>query len=235
MLPLIIILTWLVGSAAAYRSTAFVHEIIHQRHNRRFPELFTIYWNCTSGTFALLSQYEFRNHLRHHQPGVFGTKKDEQYPLIRSNTLLAFGLFFLLPVFLPLVNLIKSLLFPFKELFFETCDLSEEKVSLYFYRWVWTFIFLVLSLKYHNLFVVWYCISIGGWYLSTLRVPLEHELRRHKSTTTILDQAIDSKDYKRSLFSFIIQPLGLNYHRLHHRFPRVPYHNLHKLALEEGD
>lgn len=232
MLFILIILTWFVGSVAAYRSTAFIHEIVHQRNKQDFL-YFTTYWHLTSGVFALLSEYEFTDHLKHHKPGVFGTKQDKQYPLIRSNILLAFGLFFLLPLLMPLQRLINSLFF-FIKLLIGNCY-SDKQNDLYSYRLAFTVTFLCFSLQYPNLFIIWYCLSVGGWYLSMLRVPLEHELKDYKSTTTILDQVIDSKDYKRSLFSFIIQPLGLNYHQLHHRFPGVPYHNLHSLALEESN
>lgn len=232
-----------IAAVATYRMGAFIHEIVHLGKSKQFPRFFTAYWNLTAGLFILMPSPLFNSHLLHHTVGIFGTKHDGQYPLIRSDRFLAFKLFILLPIFLPLLNLARVLLTPFDLVFpnlrvkawyfnlsnqsFGYSSLDEDRViaieSIYF----WCVCFICITNI--NLLSIWYLISVGAWFLSTLRVPLEHGLTHHKESTNLKDQIKDSVDRPRSLFSFIIQPLGLNYHRTHHRYPGIPYHNLSSL------
>ncbi len=53
--------------------------------------------------------------------------------------------------------------------------------------------------------------------------------KKTKKLTTQKEQIEDSIDIQSSLFSFLWAPLNSNLHKLHHKHPQIPYHNLRKV------
>ena len=187
----------------------------------------------------------FNAHLEHHAIGKFGTKDDPQYPLIKNSYWLWLILFILLPLLTPAINLIRVLLTPIDEIFktklrfffyrllYKNQSFSDRDLQLMFWceRYYFTVVilFLRMSSQMPKLFCIWYTVSVGAWFLSALRIPLEHSLVTYQEKTTREDQIADSYDRKPSFISFIVQPLNLRLHKKHHANPSIPYYQLNCL------
>ena len=229
--------TWFLASALAYRCGAFVHELVHQRTNKDFDYKFTWFWNLTAGLFMLMPSPDFNIHLKHHTNGVFGTKDDVQYPLVNSDRVLWLKLFFILPFVLPIVNstqvLVRVLTGKNVYLFQKNDIISSRESDLIAIANSYYFVvgsgFALWSIFYPSLFLVWYSVSVGAWFLSALRVPLEHELTEYKVNA---NQVKDSVDRPKTIYTAIVQPLALNYHKTHHAHQSIPYHNLKDASQE---
>lgn len=246
---------YFLACASAYRASAFIHEIVHQRHNKNLSTDFVMFWHFTAGALCLTPASCFNRHLSHHKVGVFGTKADKQYYLIRENGNWVWWrcllLFIVFPVLVPIINLVRVITHPVGMLFPEyrkfLLSINDryyweddewkliEFVDCYYFIVYWTM--LIWTIGHLNLLYNWYFVSVGAWFLSSLRVPLEHKLEYHLETSTRQDQIKDSYDFKRSwrkpiksFISFVIQPLGLNLHRTHHTYPGLPYYLLPKYA-----
>jgi len=220
-----------IASIFIYRAGAFTHEIAHQFNNPHF-KVFKTVWDFTMGALIFQPSIRFaKPHLMHHKTGVFATKQDPQYPLIRSNKLLAFTVFFILPWVLPIYNILicifhlinndklESILY--NKVHFDT----HEKDEIYKLEALYLVILLIFVATLPGLIIPYYFVSVGGWFLSVLRIPLEHPLSEYKKTSVAQDQKVLSKTHE-SLIYIPIQPLALRYHKAHHMFPKVPYHNL---------
>jgi fatty acid desaturase len=217
-------ITFILACIFLYRVGAFTHEIAHQNKNKKI-KLFKIFWNLTIGCLILQPSIRFTiPHLKHHTVGIFATEKDPQYPLIFSDTKLAFIIFVLLPFILPLYNLSLCLI-PFKnnqlnDLINKTIYSEEEHKEILLYEMYYVVVFLLTFIL-----ISFYLVNVGAWFLSVLRIPLEHPLNYYKKTSNQKDQEVLSFTHTAWIY-IILQPLGLRYHTTHHMFPKIPYHNL---------
>lgn len=235
----------IVAWISSYRSGAFIHEIAHQ-YNRKDFKTFQLLWDLTIGLFILLPSPYFKySHLQHHKIGVFATKEDGQYPLIKTNKLLAFFLFIFLPLLSPIFNLVfvLSTFLPFhskfaKVIYGNSCTTKEQqridRLKVYYNLAVLLFLSFCLYFNLYKILFIIYIVQVGGWALSTLRIPLEHKLESYVESefSNSFCQLTDSYTFTSNPFlAFILQPLALRYHTAHHMFPDVPYTNL-KLVHE---
>ena len=175
-------------------------------------------------------------HLKHHTVGIFATKEDPQYPLIYSDIKLAFIIFVLLPFILPIYNLILCLI-PFKnnwlnKLVNKTTYNKQEYKEIFLYELYYSFIFLLICFTNPFILIPFYLVSVEAWFLSVLRIPLEHPLNYYKKTSNQKDQEVLSFTHTAWIY-VILQPLGLRYHTTHHMFPKIPYYKL-KAYTSEG-
>lgn len=227
-----------IAGISLYRIGAFIHEIAHQNTNKEFTS-FKRFWNIFIGPLVLTPSILFvRPHLKHHTTGVFSTKDDPQYPLIKSNKRLAFVVFCILPFLLPIYNLCVCVFSfmedrnPFLSILYKGVKFSKEDyIEAKHYSFWYLIVLEVLVLWLGYIILPLYFVSVFAWFLSTLRIPLEHELYFYKETSDYNDQKLDSKTHRHWLY-IIIQPLALRYHTVHHMYPRIPYHNLEKADKE---
>lgn len=246
---------YFIAVISAYRAGAFMHEIVHQKSNKKFSRAFIWFWNLTIGVFALYPSPRFNVHLRHHQLGVFGTEQDPQYPLIKREGKWqlkeSFFLFVVLPLAFPLLNLLRvaslpfDLIYPWAGIRKKLLFLFQKPVSLSSEDWKIVFVVDVCSFFFMIAIAIlcplqWYSVVVGAWFLSSLRVPLEHSYIEHKKTTGKRDQQLDSFDIVRtwkkpvvSLYSLIVQPVGSNLHRIHHENPSIFYWKLKAFSSSE--
>jgi fatty acid desaturase len=227
------IIPYITSCISLYRLGAFTHEIAHQNSNPKI-KTFRRVWNLTTGFLVMQPSLRFtRPHLLHHTTGVFGTNKDPQYPLIRSNPKLAAGIFILMPWLLPIYNTLVSLFSPaegnkLEGILYDPDKLSfshQDYLEIHIYEYLYIHGLLIAILLIPKVILTLYLVEVGAWFLSTLRIPLEHSLEEYKEVTTYKDQETDSFTHLNPLFA-IIQPLGLRYHQLHHMDPKIPYHSL---------
>ena len=227
---------YILSSICLYRAGAFTHEIAHQYHRREF-KLFRFIWTYTIGILLIQHPLRFtKPHLKHHKVGIFGTKQDPQYPLVRSNIWIWILVFIISPIGLPIFNFIISILSLFniheskfhnilyKNITYSTQEKKEMNVTDKIYTGVIVLGFVLNPTLICKLALV----IIGSWWLATLRIPLEHELKAYKETSNREDQRLDSKTHLSPIY-IIVQPLALRFHTAHHLYPGVPYHNLEDL------
>ena len=223
-------ISYIIASIFLYRLGAFTHEICHQYKNPKI-RTFKKVWTWTVGFMMMQSPIRFmKPHLAHHTTGIFATENDPQYPLIRSDWKLAIAVFILLPIILPIYNLLVCAGMPDKLLYGKIEFTPEEMNEIRCIEVAYVLMLQLVLLFFTPVVVKFYFVAVGAWFLSVLRIPLEHSLRSYKKTSTIEDQRLDSFTHTNPVY-VIVQPVGLRYHTLHHMHPRIPYHNLAKMKL----
>lgn len=243
--PLVIV-PYLIACIYLYRAAAFIHELTHQSRNPRMRP-FHVLWNLTAGAAGLVAGVRFFNpHLTHHKTGIFGTKEDPQYPLLRQNRVfMVFGML-ILPFFLPLLSLVQVVT---SSLNYFGMDEALERYLVskgyctggvlpqayrrdtVIYGRYYLVLFGLCVWYVPQLLPLIYAIQVGAWMLTSWRVPLEHALRDLKESSVQADQMADSYTVENPI-SMLLQPLGLRFHTAHHMYPGVPYHNLRTLHEE---
>lgn len=238
---LLIVVPWFVAMAFLYRAAIFAHEICHRPNHRRMKAFYWV-WNLTVGAITMVPTARFFGpHQAHHTTGIFRTKEDPQYLLVRSNRRLAFfvlvGLPFLTPVYTVLQTVIASIggmaleealnRFSMRHFNFSiSTPLPDDKKR----QVEWLSRYYLLLLVLFAVFVpegigFYYAVLVGGWLLTVLRIPLEHELEQYAEASVRVDQMRDSFSVETPL-ALLIQPIGFRYHTAHHMYPGVPYHHL---------
>ncbi|WP_420564798.1 fatty acid desaturase family protein [Thalassobaculum sp.] len=243
---LVFVLAFLVATVALHRAAFFIHEITHQSGNFRL-RTFTTVWDLTVGALTLVPSARFiRPHLTHHTAGIFRTKDDPQYLLMRNNLPIFVLIMILVPPIMPVLSVIQMLTCSFGgiaaeeavERFLMRRDVPTGSVLPQKYRsrvaWLSRY-YLVLWAAYVYLFpetlLLHYAIVTGVWYLTTWRIPLEHRMERRLEASDKQDQIEDSFTVEWPL-AWLLQPIGLQFHTAHHMYPGVPYHHLPALHAE---
>jgi fatty acid desaturase len=229
-----------------HRAGVFGHEVAH-RYDTRNLWGFNLLWDLTLGLLILYPAARFvKPHRIHHSPGTFRTAADPQYLLLRSDRRLAVFVFVLAPVLMPLVHAFMTVSASL------TGDRVEAAIERFANRHGMTTGILLperhekrvrwLSRYYMAgwALYVWlapetlglmYAVLVGGWVLTTLRIPLEHRMESLLEASDRRDHVLDSFTIA-SPFAELLQPLALKYHTAHHMYPGVPYHNLAALHRE---
>jgi fatty acid desaturase len=230
-----------LSAAFLYRAGIFAHEIVHRQKHKRMRVFYWV-WQLTTGAVLMLPSARFFGpHNAHHKTGIFRTKNDPQYLLLRSNGKLAFFVLAVLPLVTPLYTLLQVIIASVGGLALEealdrftqrtfnfsvsTPLLDSQKAEV-----VWLSRYYLILLAIYAYFLpetipFYYAILVIGWLLTVLRIPLEHELERYADTSESRDQMLDSFTVETPL-AILIQPIGFRYHTAHHMYPSVPYHNL---------
>lgn len=229
-----------------YRGAAFIHELTHQSRSGQL-QTFGVVWNLTLGAVTLIPAARFyQPHLTHHQAGIFRTKADPQYLLLRTDWKLALFLLLVVPFIMPAFSLLLVLTssvgfidiegaveryFARKGYTVGSAIPEKHKKEITWYsRYYLVLIAIYLWLIPETLPLV-YAIHVGAWWLSILRIPLEHSMREHLDSSDERDQIIDSFTVE-SPFAVVLQPLSLRLHTAHHIYPGAPYHNLPPLHAQ---
>jgi fatty acid desaturase len=235
-------LSLFVGSACLYRAGAFVHELTHQYRSGQL-KWFHRLWNLTLGALFMAPAVRFFDpHQTHHTVGIFATRDDPQYMLLRTDWKLATLVMVIGPFVMPLVccffmlaatlgekvnieGAIDRYLTRKKGAAAGSALPAEYKREMTFYsRYSLGVVILYVWLLPGSILLM-YAFQVGAWGLGILRIPLEHEMREYRERTGARDHVVDSFTVE-SPFAEILQPLSLRLHTAHHMYPGVPYHNL---------
>lgn len=238
---LMVLLPYGLATAFLYRAAIFAHEIVHRPSHPRM-RLFYWVWQLTTGAVVLMPSARFAGpHQAHHATGTFRTKNDPQYLLIRSNPKLALFVLFGLPILTPIYTVLQVIVASIGGMALEEAldrftqrkfnfsvstplpDDKKKEVSWLSRYYLLLLIALVWFLP--QAVGLYYAVLVGGWFLTVLRIPLEHELERYAETSDQRDQMLDSFSVE-TPWALLIQPIGFRYHTAHHMYPGVPYHNL---------
>lgn len=252
----------LLSGLALFRVGIFIHELVHREESSMVG--FHIAWNLIVGMPLLMHSFLYRNHLDHHHPRKFGTPADGEYLPLASAPLRETALYFvqvpILPImaafrFLILVPL--SLLNPRWRRWLLECR-SSYAIDPYYRRtipsterrdlwvaldllgffWVVGVLALILSgvIAWTTIGLL-YCLAIWTIGLNWVRTLAAHRFMNEGNRMTYEAQVEDSLTIGgHSLLSYLLFPIGLRYHALHHLFPLMPYHSMgeaHRRLMNE--
>lgn len=236
-----VVVAWGIASAFLARLGIFGHEISHRPNHKRMRPFYWV-WHLTVGAMILVPTARFVGpHKTHHTTGIFRTKDDPQYLLIRSNGTLAFFVLVVLPLVTPFYTLFQAAVasigglrleealdrFTRKTFHFSVStplpDRKTAEVAWLSRYYLCAFIAFAVLVPHGIAF--YYAVLAGAWLVVVLRIPLEHELDRHADGSDSEDQMRDSFTVETPL-ALLIQPIGFRYHTAHHMYPGVPYHHL---------
>lgn len=255
------IMSFLVAGPALFRAGIFIHEIVHREEDSMAG--FRVAWNLFVGTPLLMHSLLYRNHLDHHHPRKFGTPADGEYLPLGSapvrETLLYLAQ---VPVLPPLTVFRFLVLVPISFLHPRLRRWVLERWSSYiinpYYRrvipstepqgsWmVWDLVGFLWVVAVIALLVtgwitwttigLFYCLVIYTIGLNWVRNLVAHRYVNAGGRMTYEAQVEDSLTVEgRSPLMFILFPVGLRYHTLHHAFPLMPYHSMaeaHRRLME---
>lgn len=236
-----VVIPGVVAAIFVARLGIFAHELSHRPGDRRMRAFYWV-WQLTAGAIVLIPSARFVDpHTAHHTTGIFRTKDDPQYLLVRSSGRLAFFVLVVLPFLTPLYTFFQMVIASIGGLTLEDSldaftrrrfnfsistplPASKRNEVAWLSRY-YLAAFTLFALLLPEALPFYYCVLVGGWLVIVLRIPLEHELQQYAETSERQDQMLDSFTVETPL-ALIVQPLGFRYHTAHHMYPGVPYHNL---------
>ena len=239
-------LAFVVAVIALHRAAILMHDICHQYDNPRLKRFIWV-WDLTVGAVAAIPSPRFlRPHRIHHATGSFRTKDDPQYLLVRTDRTLAAFVLLLIPFIMPVLNIANALV---ASVAGTALDEAVERwaarrgmptgsvvAARHRPRVIW------LSRYYVALYALYayllpetlglaYAVLVAGWWLTTIRIPLEHRMEHLLESSDKRDHLLDSFTIESPLAA-LLQPLAMRFHAAHHLYPGVPYHNLEALHRE---
>jgi fatty acid desaturase len=235
------VLPWGLAAVFLARAGIFGHEISHRPNHKRMKTFYWL-WHLTVGAIILVPTARFvEPHKAHHTTGIFRTKDDPQYLLVRSNRTLALFVLVALPFLTPLYTLFQVIIASIGGVQLEeSLDRLTRRIFNFSVStplpaskktevtWLSRYYLLVVGTFAYTVpegILLYYAVLVGAWLIIVLRIPLEHELETYAETSKRHDQMRDSFTVETPL-ALIIQPIGFRYHTAHHMYPGVPYHNL---------
>lgn len=243
----------LLSALALYRTAVFIHEIVHFRNRRGFPQ-FRRAWNVLVGIPFLIPLFMYECHAEHHNWRSYGTAQDAEYkPLARMSRWNIVGIVVAIPM-LPLYGVLRfGILAPlawlspgmrqrvWKRSSALKLDVDYEggapspgkQTRLWTLQEIAVFVLLVVvGVAAVSGAVPWqwllqyYLTYLVVAALNTFRLLGAHRYIGDESGMTVLQQVGDTWNYtRRPWLAVMWAPVGLRLHALHHLAPGLPYHN----------
>jgi fatty acid desaturase len=256
------VVAMLLSGLALFRVGIFIHELIHREEASMIG--FHIAWNLIVGMPLLMHSFLYRNHLDHHHPRKFGTPADGEYLPLASAPLRETALYFVQVPILPIMAAFRFLiLVPLSFLnprwrrwllecrssyaidpYYRRTIPSTERLDLWAaldllgFLWVAGSLTLILSgvITWTTIGLL-YCLALWTIGLNWVRTLAAHRFMNEGNRMTYEAQVEDSLTIGgHSLLSYLLFPIGLRYHALHHLFPLMPYHSMgeaHRRLMNE--
>lgn len=253
-LPITSPIAWLaffVGSTLLYRSSMFIHELVHLPTKQM--KWFRRTWNFFAGVPMMVPSFSYVSHLHHHSSRHYGTEQDGEYLPLATGSFKGILIFltqiFTQPIIVFLRYLIgtpisflhpslrkwtlahaSSLVINFqyqKELKSSGQSRADTCWELFTCFRTWVMLALVLTeimpaVRLPKLLML----AMFALTLNHVRTLAAHRYTSDGETVSHLGQFLDSTNVQGNWLTEVLCPLGLRYHALHHLFPRIPYHNL---------
>ncbi|HUK07988.1 MAG TPA: fatty acid desaturase [Stellaceae bacterium] len=249
-----------VCACALFRAGMFIHEIQHMGRGEMVP--FIVAWNLVYGIPMLLPSFMYANHRDHHDWRSYGTERDAEYSdFVTGSKWQLVGHFlvaFIAPIGVTLRFLILapiSLLWPRLRCWVLRYATTLGNVGVSRRVWpdenhaAWAVLELaafVTTLVYIVLLatgvIPWpvltkvYAVYVAVIELNAMRDFTAHRFE-HLGARSHAEQLTDSINIVGGgLGSYVLYPIGMRYHALHHLFPKMPYHSMaraHRLLMEQ--
>ena len=238
---------------AAYRASAFIHEI---NHSLKKKTLFRFVYMFFFGGLFRLPANLYNNHYLHHSTQSFGTEKDPKYGDVRRRLsyFMAYGVLnsFVSPLLLiirytvayPLhflrltaTNTLWKMTtpLPVNSKFSEPTDkpkvtAMEQTEDLLTWIASTTLIALaVVSPLFLTVLLVTYLTSSVVFLLDWVHFFAAHIYETKEGKVSFQEQVEDSVSFDVSFLWDLLFPVGMKYHSTHHLFADIPYHNIGKV------
>jgi fatty acid desaturase len=237
-----------------YRSTMFIHELVHLK--RGTFGAFRFVWNLLCGIPLLMPSFVYYHHIEHHRRTRYGTDEDGEYLPLASSPPWHLLVYLTRPFYTPflvvlrfaLVTPVTWLLPSFRGWVYRRA--SSVVVNPGYLRppstpqalrvlrlqetlcFLWCTGLIVLPVVFlHRLPLPFllqsYLTAVCILYLNGFRTLGQHRWRSPGAQLTMAEQVLDSVNYPYCpYFTELWGPVGLRFHALHHVFPTMPYHSL---------
>lgn len=253
---------YVVSVLSVYRMSVFSHEIVHM--GNRFPT-FVVLWNLICAPVILYTSAFFRSHIDHHRSDSYGSDKDPEYVKFWENGYVS-KLYLGLSPLVPFMEFFKrAVLIPASWLIPAYRKKRAEKESLAsihgnyiatphirpasgFEKFMEVLITIeclaILGFAIYDStcvpwIVKWLSILGCGILINSARTLYAHRYTIAKSPVPLAEQFDDSITLDlHPVLAFLVAPVGLKYHAIHHLFPYLPYHSLgkaHRRLLAASD
>ena len=253
-LPMSSPVAWLAffsGSTLLYRSSMFIHELVHLPTSQM--KWFRRTWNFFAGVPMMVPSFSYASHLHHHSSRHYGTEHDGEYLPLASGSIKGILIFLTQIVSQPILVFFRyaigtPLSFLHPALRKWTLSHASSLVINFQYQkqpkptgqsrsdtfWelftcfrTWVMLALVLAgimpaVRLPKIFML----AMFALTLNHIRTLAAHRYTNDGETISHLDQFLDSTNVQGNWLTELLCPLGSRYHALHHLFPRIPYHNL---------
>lgn len=227
---------------ALYRSSMFMHEVVHLPRGSMKGFRFT--WNLLAGVPMMIPSFTYRGHLRDHRNRLVNAQCDR--PRAAPWNIRSVSIFFQpILVFLRYLLLTpasfcngrlrrwtmahaSSLVIGFEN---EPSSKVRQRVSDTTWEvMTWLAASTVMLLLVARIVPAAglskvLLLAVSVLVINQLRVFAMQRSQGVKNRVPHLEPFLDSTHVLANWLTELICPLGLRYHALHHRFPRIPYHN----------
>lgn len=236
-----------------YRIGSMVHEVAHLGGHELTG--FKVAWNILVGVPTLTPSTFFTGHHRdHHTQRVYGTPQDPEYVInvCERGNALQFACYFLFVAIFPLLVFVRFLIAPLTFIHPRVREYVLRHWSAFTFNWryerplgrlnrpVFAALELLCSLRalaipaavllgltpWSRMFQL-YLLGATVVTLNQLRQMADHHFESQGDKLSMADHILDSCNYVgRDPLTWLLFPMAIQYHALHHLFPSMPYHNL---------
>lgn len=251
-----------VASACAlFRAGMFIHEIQHMRRGEMTG--FVVLWNILYGIPMMLPSFMYANHRDHHDRRTYGTAQDAEYRDFVGGGLPQISAHFLVAFVAPPAAVLRflvlgpiSLCWPRLRQFVVIHGMSLGDPAKGRRIWpdedhtTWAVMelavcavmvaeiaMLALGILPGTLVPKAYAIGVISVELNAMRDFTAHRFANTSAAMSHAEQVADSINIVgKGPLSYLLYPVGMRYHALHHLFPAMPYHNMgkaHRLLMQK--
>jgi fatty acid desaturase len=250
-----------VCSFALFRAGMFIHEIQHMRRGEMTG--FVVVWNLVYGIPMLLPSFMYANHRDHHDRRTYATGQDGEYRVFTAGGLAQVLAHFLIPLTVPPVLVLRflvlgplSLAWPALRRFVivHATTMGDPAKG----RRIWPDedhrTWAVMELAVCAMIVAGIALFAAGllpwtvlpkaYGIGVLTVELNamRDFTAHRFSNaggrpmSHAEQLADSNNIVgMGAMTYLLYPIGMRYHALHHLFPAMPYHHMakaHRLLMQ---
>ena len=236
-----------------YRVGSLVHEVAHLGAHELGS--FKVAWNILVGVPTLTPSTFFTTHHRdHHTLRLYGTPQDPEYVVnvCQRGNYRQLACYLLVVAVFPLIVFVRFLLAPLsfvtprvrdyvlRHLSAFTFNLRYERpigrmnrplfasleLLCSFRAWCIPLAVLFELTPWTRMFQL-YSLGAAVVILNQLRQMADHHFEGSGERLSVADHVLDSCNYVgRDPLTWLLFPMAIQYHALHHLFPSLPYHNL---------
>ena len=249
-----------VCGCALFRAGMFIHEIQHM--GRGEMTAFIVTWNLMYGIPMLLPSFMYANHRDHHDVRTYGTQQDAEYRDFVSGGLPQIGAHFLIGLVGPPALVLRFLVLgplsicrPRLRRFAVVHAMTlgdpakgrrvwpDENHRLWavmelavFAVIITALVLLVTGFWRWSSVLKGYAVGVLAVELNAMRDFTAHRFGGIGGPRSRAEQVADSVSIVgKGPATYLLYPIGMRYHALHHLFPAMPYHSMgkaHRLLMQ---